>query len=181
MVKKEIAQRLFYVDNKYHHKINNDKKLEEIKNIIDNIKKEVMALPLEEIKKRVGANIFLERLEGKYCKLVELELNRFCVCDIHQLQFRTPYTYALRGELFVNIIEKDLNLETAKRVNSIKQIVNILIKEMPPIVREYGEKFEVLMGNHRIISLIQDGKKTCKVLCLCEEHEAQDFPNLKFN
>ncbi|MEK6844107.1 MAG: hypothetical protein AABX83_01640 [Nanoarchaeota archaeon] len=180
MAKEEILQRLWYVDYLYDKAQFRDKNLKEVKVIIDAIKKEVNALSLKGIKERVGNNnLFFNRLEGKYCKLIELELNKSCVCDIHQLQFRTPYTPAPRGELFVNIVN-NLNTETAERVNSMGQIIGILIAEMPPIVRKYGKKFEVLMGNHRTISLIRNGEKTCKVLCLCEENEVQDFPNLLF-
>lgn len=180
MVKEEIAQRLFYVDKLYDEKKLSDKNPEEIKVIIDNIKKEVNSLTLEEIKERVGANMFLKRLEGKYCRLIEVNLDKLCVCDIHQLQFRTMHTFALRGEILINIIN-NLNTETEKRINSIKSITKKLISEMPPIVRKYGDKFEVLMGNHRIMASILNGEKTFKVLCICDRDEAQDFPNIDFH
>lgn len=180
MAKGEVAQKLFYVDKLYDEKKINNKNPEEVKKIINLIKKEVMALTLEDIRNGIEENKFLKRLEGKYCKLIEIELDELCVCDIHQSQFRNSDTSALRGELFINIV-KELNKETLKRVNNVSKIVSILIQEIPSIVRKFGKKYEVLMGNHRLLSLIKDGEKTCKVLCICEEHEAQDFPNLDFS
>ena len=179
MDKREILQRLFYVDKLYDEKKFSGKNSKEVKEIISSIKIEVMNMDLKDVKERVGNNLFLLRLEGEYCKLIEIDLEKLCICDIHQLQFRNKHTLALRGELFKNIIA-DLNVETAKKVNSIKKIAETLLEEIPSIVRKYGERFEVLMGNHRIMSLIQDGERTCNVLCICEEHEAENFPNLVF-
>ncbi len=179
MVKEEIVQKLFYVDNKYHQKMLHDKTPREVKDFLDELKKTTIDKSLEDIRKELSGNTHFTGLgQRPYCKLIEIETWKFCVDFNH----RTEFSNAWQGTTLMSVANNlDNDNKTAERVNSIKEIAKILIMERPSIVRKCGNNYEVLMGNHAIISLIRKGEKKCGVLCICEEHEAQDFPNLRFN
>lgn len=178
MVKEEIIQRLFYVDNKYHNKGLRDKNPEQVKEIFTEIKNIVLAKSLNEIKKELFDNSHFIGLGNQpYGKLIDVNVSLLRVDLNHTTEFlNAPVGTPL--EFIASNLNKDK--KTAKRVKDIQKIVKVLLEERPSIVRKNKEIYEVLMGNHTLISLIKDGHKICKVLCICNENEAQDYPDLKF-
>lgn len=173
MKKNEFLRRYFYADKLCEGKFDN-KSPEEISKITNCKKEQSLKEAIFNIDKECKGLLY-NRLIGKYCKIVELELNRLCFCKIHAAQFGRSH-----GDLLLDFLKNPVP-DDIKRVEKLNSIIEVYIKEMPSIVHKNGEKYEVWLGNHRLINLIKNGKKTCKVLATCDKKESQHFPDMIFN
>lgn len=175
MVKEEMVPRLFYVDKIYTTEMvgKDNKNPHEVKVHIQTIKRKIVNLNLNYIKTNLSNDSLFNRIPSSYCKLIELDLSKLCFDQFHGAMYG-----ALWGRPFFEFL---INMKEARRrINSVKPIAKTLLNEIPSLVTPLEDKYQVLIGNHRLLALLEEGYKTCKVLCLCPESEAEDFPDLKF-
>ncbi|MBI2047314.1 ParB N-terminal domain-containing protein, partial [Candidatus Pacearchaeota archaeon] len=112
-----------------------------------------------------------DRLDNKYCKLIEVPLELLCLDDLHG--------GSQRGIKLKNS-DKIKSDESIKRISSLSQIVGSLLSEIPIIVRKYNGLFEVILGNHRAMCLINRGENNCKVLLIQDKEGADSISGADF-
>lgn len=181
MNKKEILQRLFYIDWVLNFHETMKKPSKKTIETIRRLKKESNQIPLakllEEIYKKDGKeSLWLPRL-ATYANLIEVRTGDLCADDFHN----NIYPGFKTGRKIVDYLkENSLPQEAKYRVDRLKSIIDKYLIEMPIIVRKKDRLYEVLMGNHRAIALILKGVAKTKVLCVCEESESKDYSELNF-
>ena len=173
MNNKEILQRLFYIDKLYEEERTADKSNSEIEETIKTIKKKVSLLTKEEIRSKLNRQDFIwfDRLNDKYCKLIEVPLDSLCLDDLHDSSQRGV---KLKDSRKMN------SQESIRRVSSLYPVVDCILSQIPIIIRKYGELFEVILGNHRAMCLIKKGVNTHKLLFLCDNEEENTCSSLDF-
>lgn len=174
MNKEEILQKLFYIDKLYEEEHTVDKSNSEIEKEIKDIKKRVSTLTKEQIRSELNEKevVWFDRLNKKYCQLIEVSLDLLCLDDFHGGSQRGV---KLKDSSKIN------SQESAQRISSLYPVVNEILSQIPVIVRNYGELFEVILGNHRAMCLINRGEKKCNVLVMCDNNSKDTYSNLDFN
>lgn len=119
------------------------------------------------------------------CKMIEIDPTKCVLDEPHRLTGTLPFT---KGEsLFaINFLRDPSggNDEASKkRLMSETRITRMggsfqrLLKEIPPVVRDIGGKYEVCMGNHRIMSAIRHNVDKIKVLVFCDHKDPYVIEN----
>ena len=173
MNNKEILQKLFYIDKLYEEERIADKSNSEIEEAIKAIKKKVSPFTKEEIRSKLSQREFVwfDRLNDKYCKLIEVPLDLLCLDDFHG---------GLERGVKLKNSSKMNSQESVQRVSSLYPIVDSILSQIPIIVRKYGELFEVILGNHRAMCLIKKGVRTHKILVICDNEDEDTYSSLDF-
>ena len=130
-------------------------------------------LTKEQIKGRLNEKDFawFDRLNDKYCALIEVPLDLLCLDDFHGGSQRG---IKLKDSSKMN------SQESVKRISSLYSVADTILSQIPIIVRKYSELFEVILGNHRAMCLINRREKKSNVLVVRDDESKDAYSNLDF-
>ena len=115
--------------------------------------------------------MWFDRLNEKYCQLIEVSLDSLCLDDFHG---------GLERGTKLKDSSKMNSQESIQRISLLYPVVDEILFQIPIIVRKYGELFEVILGNHRAMCLIKRGEKKSKVLLMCDSDNKNTYSSLDF-
>lgn len=164
----EILCRLFLIDDLYT-KYGRKNIL-----LLNSFKNSVARLTLTDIEndliqrngKEWTATWFLQ-YKHECCKYIEIDPTKCVLDDRHSMSYVKAVPCAA-GTPLTEIIEKDFVSVHGRVFDLMGAVDSGFMQSLPPIVKCIGEKYEVRMGNHRIMAAILAKKSTIKVLTFAD-------------
>ncbi len=168
----EEALRLFYLDHLFTKSTKNVEpiSLEFLSSTFNELSERVFSMSFEDILKQIRLSETLTFWSCAYlnknCTQIELPIEKACADDRH---IAIDSHLVSQGTLLSSLLEKAYLLsELRERIDFPKKFSPFFLDEAFPIVRKYGELYEVLMGNHRVMAAIELGLEKIKAICLEE-------------
>lgn len=176
----EVLQKLFYVDLIFSRLDKKPSSIHEFQLIIQDLKNKVINKSINEISDKLSEKdlIWFYRLLNKKCKIINLDLSRFCIDDYHDGIYIGGIKVQ-RGDKIKYIcdyIKKDDRIQSLFKCSFFEE----LISEIPIVVRPYQNMYEIILGNHRAIVALKKGKKEVKCICFCESNNSNLCNTLNF-